>query len=227
MKRQCHYCHQEKAAIGFKGRRCKDCESKRQKEYREKNAEKLKQKRKEKYWADPEHAKREALMWYYENEEIAKKRNRDYWHATKEERNAQQREKYRAEGWKQKTYEHIKRLSNPEYRKKANIRAKEWYRKNKDRRREYEKEYAKRPERIKKNKCRRETKNAILNGRIKVETTCLLCGCGETKLEVHHLNYDDPYDVVWLCKACHRKWHTTEKLKNLIGESDATTQKKP
>lgn len=31
--------------------------------------------------------------------------------------------------------------------------------------------------------------------------------CGEQKVDVHHMNYNDPLDVKYLCKRHHRAWH--------------------
>jgi hypothetical protein len=50
------------------------------------------------------------------------------------------------------------------------------------------------------------TKREIKNGFISVPTKCQDCG-DEEPLDCHHNNYDDPYDVVFLCKVCHAKRH--------------------
>jgi len=31
--------------------------------------------------------------------------------------------------------------------------------------------------------------------------------CGEENSEAHHLDYNDPLNVLWLCKKHHREWH--------------------
>ncbi len=39
------------------------------------------------------------------------------------------------------------------------------------------------------------------------------CGlCGEAKAEAHHVNYAQPLNVVWLCKACHSCAHRPREL---------------
>lgn len=33
------------------------------------------------------------------------------------------------------------------------------------------------------------------------------CRCGETKVQAHHTDYNDPYTVMWVCRQCHRAEH--------------------
>lgn len=37
------------------------------------------------------------------------------------------------------------------------------------------------------------------------DETCV--GCGGPKAEAHHIDYDRPKVIVWLCLSCHRKEH--------------------
>ena len=46
--------------------------------------------------------------------------------------------------------------------------------------------------------------NAIRDNRLK-RIPCRICGIENG--EAHHLSYDDPYNVDWLCKSCHVKIH--------------------
>jgi ribosomal protein S27AE len=46
--------------------------------------------------------------------------------------------------------------------------------------------------------------NAIRDNRLKRQP-CRICG--DPFGEAHHLSYDDPYNVDWLCKLCHMKIH--------------------
>ena len=46
--------------------------------------------------------------------------------------------------------------------------------------------------------------NAIRDNRLKRQP-CRICG--NPKGEAHHLSYDDPYNLDWLCKNCHIKVH--------------------
>ena len=36
---------------------------------------------------------------------------------------------------------------------------------------------------------------------------CSLCGKTEAPIESHHPNYTRPYDITWLCRACHKFLH--------------------
>lgn len=45
---------------------------------------------------------------------------------------------------------------------------------------------------------------AIKTGRLIKSTSCERCGRKECVIEAHHLSYDDPLKVEWLCKSCHR-----------------------
>jgi hypothetical protein len=45
--------------------------------------------------------------------------------------------------------------------------------------------------------------NAVRDGRL-VQLPCLLCG---GKSEAHHVDYDAPLQVVWLCPAHHKQAH--------------------
>jgi hypothetical protein len=31
--------------------------------------------------------------------------------------------------------------------------------------------------------------------------------CGSNKAQMHHLNYELPKSVIWLCRPCHLAWH--------------------
>ena len=60
-------------------------------------------------------------------------------------------------------------------------------------------------------KVRAKTKHLINSGKI-INTVCR--GCGSTKVEAHHYNYDSAYSVVFLCVKHHKAEHTRlNKLK--------------
>lgn len=39
---------------------------------------------------------------------------------------------------------------------------------------------------------------------------CSQCG-DNTAVEAHHDDYNKPFEVRWLCRVCHRRWHKTHK----------------
>lgn len=51
--------------------------------------------------------------------------------------------------------------------------------------------------------------NAIRDKRLK-RKPCRICG--NLLGEAHHLSYDDPYNIDWLCKSCHTKAHFGYRL---------------
>jgi len=72
-------------------------------------------------------------------------------------------------------------------------------------REEYERRYPK------KYIAHTKVSQAIREGKLKSES-CLLCGSIE-KIEAHHVDYNKPLDVAWLCGKCHRRYHV--KLNDL------------
>ena len=53
--------------------------------------------------------------------------------------------------------------------------------------------------------CRRQLRDAIAAGKIKRQSC--VNGC-KAKSEGHHLNYQKPFAVIWLCRECHKRWHS-------------------
>jgi len=58
--------------------------------------------------------------------------------------------------------------------------------------------------------ARHAIQNAIRDGKIMRPTTCSVCGCVR-KVESHHPDYTKPFEVVWVCRPCHRDIHRGEK----------------
>ncbi len=91
--------------------------------------------------------------------------------------------------------------------------------KNLERVRAYDRERAKKPERIKaaleitrawraedsrRSAAHKQVARAVRNG-VLIRQPC--CRCGETKSVAHHEDYDKPLDVMWLCQPCHKQRH--------------------
>lgn len=57
-----------------------------------------------------------------------------------------------------------------------------------------------------KQKTRNRTRTLIVNGKIEKKKYCERCGTSH-RLEIHHRDYNNPYDIETLCTSCHRKEH--------------------
>lgn len=42
---------------------------------------------------------------------------------------------------------------------------------------------------------------------------CPCENCGSPRSQMHHENYNNPLDVVWLCRPCHMTLHRVEKAR--------------
>ncbi|API61064.1 hypothetical protein BSL82_09710 [Tardibacter chloracetimidivorans] len=91
--------------------------------------------------------------------------------------------------------------------------------------RAYDRERARRPERVakrstyakayryqnpEKRAAHTALGNAVRSGKLKKQP-CAFCGSGE-RLEAHHHDYNKPLDVTWLCSACHGRFHALEAM---------------
>ena len=70
--------------------------------------------------------------------------------------------------------------------------------------------YFKKPKIKAKNKSRHALTYAVRVGKM-VRQPCVKCG--NKKTEGHHEDYSKPYDVIWLCRACHSKEHRMLRAK--------------
>lgn len=70
-------------------------------------------------------------------------------------------------------------------------------------------------------RVRAQTRRAVLRGDIS-RGPCAACGATD-RIHAHHEDYSRPFDVVWLCKACHSKRHVEindERRSNLTVSLD-------
>jgi hypothetical protein len=58
-----------------------------------------------------------------------------------------------------------------------------------------------------KQECRHTTWLLKLLGEIKKPDKCSKCDKHHNYIEAHHLDYNDPKKIVWLCRPCHVKYH--------------------
>lgn len=63
-----------------------------------------------------------------------------------------------------------------------------------------------------KNKTRQITKSVICHEIIKNKNECEWCN-SKLNIQVHHNNYDDPTDILFLCTSCHAKLHSIDEMK--------------
>lgn len=69
-------------------------------------------------------------------------------------------------------------------------------------------DYARLLDRRRRMLCRIRTAYLIKRGKI-TRTPCIDCGSPD-EVDAHHLNYDDPFAVVFACVRCHRNRHARE-----------------
>lgn len=68
---------------------------------------------------------------------------------------------------------------------------------------------------IKKNiriKTRNATKKLIRLGVIKCPSNCQYCDKNDKTIHVHHLDYEDPEKILFLCSSCHHRLHTGRNI---------------
>ena len=60
--------------------------------------------------------------------------------------------------------------------------------------------------------ARNYTNNKIWAGKLQREPCAM---CGKEQVQAHHLDYNQPLIIVWLCADCHRKVHLKELTKGI------------
>lgn len=94
------------------------------------------------------------------------------------------------------------RLHSDKIKAYERIRSKTEKRKNS--RKVYVKKY--RQEHPERTRIYTAVERAIRKGVIVKPNNCCICGV-ETKLYAHHPNYNDPFNVIFMCQSCHKKIH--------------------
>lgn len=61
-----------------------------------------------------------------------------------------------------------------------------------------------------KQKARGMVNYAVKSGRLNKPAQCEVC-LSEGRIEGHHMDYNRPLDVVWLCTSCHADYHSVKK----------------
>ena len=57
------------------------------------------------------------------------------------------------------------------------------------------------------NIAHKHLESAVNNGKVAKSIICQVCG-EKTYVEGHHFDYQHPLLVIWLCRVCHRQYHT-------------------
>jgi len=79
------------------------------------------------------------------------------------------------------------------------------------------------PDYTKKKRVQHIVEKAINKGILTQPVKCSSCGNtqefsdGRNGIQAHHVDYDKPLDVIWLCQKCHHEWH---KNNHSINETD-------
>jgi len=143
----CSRCKIEKELTEFNKRidskdglrsQCKSCRTELTKKYREKNKERVKERRKKDYQQNKERYKEVATKWRQQNKERKKELGKKYYQQNKE------RLKERARKWSEQNKEHVRKRNKKNYQKnkeRYKERYKEYYAQNKERIKKYIKEY--------------------------------------------------------------------------------------
>lgn len=128
-----------------------------------------------------------AKKYYYENREAQLKKRSIY---REENKN------------KISIREAKKRISDPNRFEKNRVRNLVWSKDNRESINEYQRFW------YQKNKEKRrahvQLNRAIKSGNIMRPKSCSEC-CKECKPDGHHIDYAKPFDVIWVCRACHSR----------------------
>lgn len=173
---------------------CRKCCSDKNKKTLDKNREKHRKKCNEYRQKNREYLNKKSKEYYYKNRELQLKQRSEY------------RKKYIE---KISFKEALKRISDKDRFERNRKKHLEWSKDNRDRLNAYQKEW------YQKNKEKRRA-HVILNRAIKSAgvvrpNTCSQCN-KECKPDGHHEDYSKPLDIIWLCRACHSRKSPRTKI---------------
>lgn len=166
---------------------CKECTLKKSKQKTPEQKAKQKEQNLEYKEKNREKVRRSAREYYWKNRQSCLEKRVDY------------REKNKAEiSFK----EALKRLSDDDRFEKNRQKHLTWSKANREKLNEYQREW------YQKNKEKRRA-HVILNRSVKSGTImrpdkCSECG-KSCKPDGHHVDYNQPLDVIWICRACHAR----------------------
>lgn len=143
-------------------------------------------------------------MKQYENEEIQKKREnaRNYYYKNREKQ-LELRKKYREKNKEKISLrESLRRISDPNRFEKNRIYYRNWSKENKEKINEKNKKW--REQNKEKRNANSKLRYAINTGKIMRPNNCSECN-KKCKPDGHHLDYNKPLDVLWICSACHSR----------------------
>jgi len=63
---------------------------------------------------------------------------------------------------------------------------------------------------IKKDYAVNQLNQAVIRGKIVRPDCCMYCDT-KCKPQGHHIDYDEPLNVIWLCRGCHNDFHRIKK----------------
>lgn len=165
---------------------CKSCEYERKKRYREQNKQRISEKKKAEYQQNKRQSLARSKSFYEKNREQQLSYQKEYYQQHRDARLEYHKEYYSRPEQKDKRAEYKR-----EYRLKPEV---------KKRTREKGAEYRLNPKNNKKIQARGKINLEITTGRINREP-CEVCG--NPVSEAHHPDYNEPLNVVWLCRVHH------------------------
>ncbi len=193
----------KKCGLEVSGRDCKPCKAAYMREWNAKNPEKVKRIRKQKYERTKVQDNLRSKNWAKNNREKSNSIKQAYKQRNREKYLAQQREYA-----KQRYIQNREVLLSKEQTPESKASYAEWREKNRLRlNAEYLQRYHSDSEMKKKHSARDKVRKAVLSGKLIKPEACSACD-DRVKLQAHHEDYDNPLEVVWLCKKCHWKLHT-------------------